>query len=74
MVVIYAAQNEESLCYRFADKAFDITYFTEPRSDGVLMPISCRQLQKYSTLRNAYEITSTTSSLSPTGEGWGEGI
>lgn len=31
MVVIYASQNEESLCYRFADKAFDISYFTEPR-------------------------------------------
>jgi hypothetical protein len=47
MVVIYAAQNEESLCYRFVDKAFDIAYFTEPRTDDVLMPISCRVLNRH---------------------------
>lgn len=60
MVVIYASKNEESLCYRFADKAFDITYFTEPRSDGVLMPISCRELQKYWTLKRIQHSTQLT--------------
>jgi hypothetical protein len=51
MVVIYAAQNEESLCYRFVDKAFDIAYFTQPRTDGMLMPIPCQELKKHWTLQ-----------------------
>jgi len=51
MVVIYAAQNEESLYYRFVNKAFAIEDFTETRTDGAFIPISCRHLKKHLTLK-----------------------
>ena len=47
MVMIYAAQNEESLCYRFVDKAFDKAYFI----GGESTPIPCRELRKHWTLQ-----------------------
>ena len=51
MVVIYAAQNEESLYYRFVNKAFAIEDFTETHTDGAFIPISCRYLKKHLTLK-----------------------
>jgi hypothetical protein len=46
-VVIYASPNEEGLCYRFVDKGFDSDDFMEQRADGLLMPISCRDLGRH---------------------------
>ena len=47
MALIYASPNEEGLCYRFVDKKFDQDDFLERHSDGVLVPISCRDLGRH---------------------------
>lgn len=47
MVVIYAALNEEGLCYRFVDKGFERDDFLETRLDGSCYPISCRDLKRH---------------------------
>lgn len=51
MVVIYANLNEEGLCYRFVDKAFERDDFLETRLDGSCYPVSCRNLKKHLTTR-----------------------
>jgi hypothetical protein len=46
IVVIYA-RNEDSVCYRFIDKPFNMADFTETHSDGSVVPISCLHLKKH---------------------------
>ncbi len=47
LTVIYASPNEEGLCYRFVDKAFEQDDFIVTGSDGSLMPVSCRNLGRH---------------------------
>ena len=47
MALMYASPNDEGLCYRFVDKAFDKDDFIETRRDGSLYPVSCRSLRAH---------------------------
>jgi len=53
MVAIYASTNDEGLCYRFIDKAFEPEDFIEQHEDGDKYPISCRQLKSHLVARQA---------------------
>lgn len=46
MVLIYAASNDDGVCYRFVDKGFVADDFIETRRDGSY-PVSCRNLRSH---------------------------
>jgi len=47
LAVMYASPNEGGLCYRFIDKGFELEDFLVADTDGVQMPISCRDLTRH---------------------------
>lgn len=47
MAIMYASTQDDSLCYRFADKGFAREDFIETRSDGSFYPVSCRNLRTH---------------------------
>ncbi|MDT8425608.1 MAG: ATP-binding protein [Methyloprofundus sp.] len=60
MVAIYASTNDEGLCYRFIDKAFEPEDFIEQHDDGGKYPVSCRHLKAHLVTRQVQHSNQVT--------------
>lgn len=47
MVFMYRATNDSSICYRFVDKGFDLSDFTELNGEGKTVFVSCRRIKDH---------------------------